>query len=467
MPRDPDITRIDYDSRQVKPGSLFVAIIGEVTDGHKYISRAFQQGAEAVVVQRKTSELKGRDYLHVSDSRSAIALLASELHGQPDRALSLVGVTGTNGKTTTVSILGEVFKAAYGNSGVIGTLGGSIGDKTFSLERTTPEAPDVFALLNKMKHAGCTAVAMEVSSHALTLDRVYGMHFHTAAFTNLSQDHLDFHDDIESYFNVKAELFRSYSVGTAVVNTDDVFGERLIGLSKAPVLTYSLKSDTDVKATSLDIDQNGIRMTAATPRGRLDLVSPLLGRFNAYNLICALTVSETLEIDHDKFIEGASRFKGVPGRMELFDLGDRRAYVDYAHTPEALELALRELRNISAGEVHVLFGCGGNRDRDKRPKMGRAAEMYADKVYVTTDNPRDEDAEAITDEIMKGIEDLHYIERIPDRRKAISLALEKLPERGALLIAGKGHENYQEIKGVKHPLDDREEVRKYMDGLAI
>jgi len=462
---DPDIRRIDYDSRNVEPGSLFVAITGEITDGHKYISNAFDLGASAVVVENVTDDLKGKNYIHVSDSRKSMALLGKHLAGDPDRDLRLVGITGTNGKTTTASILGEVFKEAYGKSGVIGTLGGKIGDDNFNLERTTPEAPDLYHLILKMKLAGCGAAAMEVSSHALSLHRTFGMEFTAAAFTNLSQDHLDFHGDIESYFKAKAQLFTDYSVGNAVINLDDSFGRRLVKLSSAPVVTYSLSGDADVQAVLLVVDNDGVRMRASTPRGDLEFLSPLLGNFNAYNLICALAIAEAYEIDHEHFVKAVGRFKGIPGRMERFDLPDGRVFIDYSHTPEALELALTEIQKLNQGEVHVLFGCGGNRDREKRPMMGRAAEKYADLVYITTDNPRDEDPEAIADEILSGFTDPSFVTVQLDRRKAIVLALNNLPQSGALLIAGKGHENYQEIEGVRYHLDDSEEVAAYINGL--
>ncbi len=463
---NPEIERIDFDSRQVKPGSLFVAIEGEISDGHGYLDSAFRNGAAAVVVQRRIPGLEDANFLLVPDSRTALALLSGKIAGYPDRDIDLVAVTGTNGKTTTVSILAEVFKAVWGASGLIGTLGGRIGDRSFTMERTTPEAPDIFNLLSDMKLSGCRAVAMEVSSHALELKRVLGMRFSAAAFTNLSQDHLDFHGDIESYFKAKAALFEEYDIQNAVINQDDPYGIRLINMTDAPLLKYSLKAEADVYSTNLQVNRSGIKMTARTPRGDTEIKSPLLGTFNASNLLCALAVVEAMDIPHQYFTEATSRFSGVPGRMERFDLDNRTVYIDYAHTPEALQQALLELRKITTGEVHLLFGCGGNRDKGKRPLMGRVAEEIADRIYVTNDNPRDEDPETIATEILKGMKYPRKAVKILDRRAAIVSALSKLPEQGALLIAGKGHEDYQEIRGKRIHFDDREVVRSYTEGLA-
>ena len=458
---DPDIVRVDYDSRQAVPGSLFVAIQGARADGHRFVPEAFARGAAAAAVQRG---LPGTDkpLLIVPDTRLALALFSTELAGHPDRNMTLAAVTGTNGKTTTVNLLADVFARTWGTSGLIGTLGNRIGDRWQAQERTTPEAPDIYHLLLQMKAEGISAVAMEVSSHALALRRVFGLRFSVAAFTNLSQDHLDFHGDLDSYFEAKAALFRDYALGRAVINTDDSYAPKLEKMASAPVLTYSLSAGADVRATSLELDISGLRLTAETPRGKVEVTSKLVGRFNAYNLLCALAVVEALEIPHDDFAAAAAAFPGIPGRLQRFDLGDRWAYIDYAHTPEALELAIRELKQLIRGPMHVLFGCGGNRDRAKRPLMGRAAEKYADKVYVSTDNPRDEDPEAIVADILSGMAQPQRAVKILDRRQAIAAALRELPVSAALLIAGKGHETYQEIAGVKHPFDDAEEVRRYL-----
>jgi UDP-N-acetylmuramoyl-L-alanyl-D-glutamate--2,6-diaminopimelate ligase len=459
---DPEITRIDYDSRQAEPGSLFIAIPGEVSDGHNYISKAVENGAVAVVAQWRFDKHICKNAIIVPESRTAMAILSSELMGHPDRDLNTIGVTGTNGKTTTISILFNIFKERFGNAGMIGTLGGQIGDETFTLERTTPESPDIYKLLAKMQLSGCKAAAMEVSSHALALKRVYGMRFRVAAFTNFSQDHLDFHGDLESYFLTKASLFQEYDVEDAVINIDDSYGRRVQELTDIPTLTYSLSASADIAVEKVDYSMDGIRMTALTPNGRLSFTSPLIGTFNASNLLCALAVSEVMDIPHDCFKKAVSKFSGVPGRMERIEIGNRWIYIDYSHTPEALALALKELRRIVPGEVHVLFGCGGNRDQQKRPLMGKAADEFSDKVYITTDNPRDEDPGHIIDDIMEGIKHSENTTRIIDRREAINCALSNLPEKGGILIAGKGHEKYQEIKGVRYPMDDHEEVHNYI-----
>ena len=460
---NPEITRVDYDSRQASPGSLFVAIKGARTDGHRFVEQAFANGAAAAAVEERVLRPPDRPLILVPDGRLALALFSGELWGHPDREMSLAGVTGTNGKTTTVNLLADIFAKAWGKSGMIGTLGNRIGDRFQTQERTTPESPDILQLLSQMRAEGCRAAAMEVSSHALALKRVFGLQFSVAAFTNLSQDHLDFHKNFESYFEAKAALFSDYGIGVAVINADDPYGERLLDVTSAPVLKYSLSSLADVQAASIELSVAGIRMAVHTPRGEMNISSPLLGKFNAYNLLCALAVSEALEIPHEDSAAAIASFHGVPGRMQSFSLGNRRAYVDYAHTPEALQLTIEELKSLTPGPVHVLFGCGGNRDSEKRPLMGRIAEERADKVYVTTDNPRDEDPEEVIAEILAGMIHPEKANVIPDRRRAILTALENLPDSGALLIAGKGHENYQEIRGVKYPFDDSEEVRRYIE----
>lgn len=469
-PGDPEITRVDYDSRQVLPGSLFMAIEGAKSDGHRFLQEAFSRGAAAAAVRRLPDELKSKTFLLVEDSRRALALMAGELAGHPDRLMDLVAVTGTNGKSTIAFLLQEVLTRARGSAGLIGTIGACISpsqEEWQKQDRTTPEAPDIYHLLLKMRHEGCTGAVLEVSSHALALRRVWGMKFKVAAFTNLTQDHLDFHGDLETYYKVKAGLFIDYDVGTAVINKDDPYGQRLIKATRVPVMTYGLKPSAEVTASSLKLTVNGTIFTAHTLKGDLEVSSPLVGRFNVYNLLCALAVAEVLGVSHGDFVTSMASFGGVPGRMERFDLGDRWAYVDYAHTPDALERVLLELKRLVGGPLQVLFGCGGNRDRAKRPLMGAAAEMVANRVYITTDNPRDEEPEAIAAEILGGMSKPKRAVKILDRRQAIRTALEELPPGGVLLIAGKGHETYQEVKGVRLPFDDRLEVRRHLSGSSV
>lgn len=464
---DPQISRVDYDSRQVQSGSLFVAISGAHSDGHQYISSAIERGAVAVMVQNVPLETPKVPLIVVPDTRRSLAIASGEITDHPDRKIDLVGITGTNGKTTTVFLLATVFKKNWGKSGLIGTLGGRIGDQTTAQERTTPEAPDIHRLLLQMVQEGCSAAAMEVSSHALAMQRVYGLKFACAAFTNLSQDHLDFHGDLESYFYTKASLFEDYSIGTAVINLDDIYGKRLLNYGSAPVITYSLNEKADIFVKSLNCDPNGIHITVGTPRMEAEIHSTLKGRFNAYNLLCAAAVNESLHLPWDKFAEAVSEFKGVPGRMEEIRFGDCKIYVDYAHTPGALEAVLNELNNTHKGPIHVLFGCGGERDKKKRPLMGRAAEKYARKVYLTTDNPRGEDPEVIIAEIKAGMKKPKKAITNLDRRRAIAAAIHDLPGTGVLLIAGKGHEDYQEIAGVKLHFNDAEEVRRILSDLSV
>jgi len=462
-PDDPDISRVEYDSRRVRPGTLFAAIPGAHADGHRFLGEAFSRGAAAAAVTHIPPGFEGHPLVIVPDARRALALFAGELAGHPDRDLDLVGVTGTNGKTTTAYLLEAVLNQAGRPAGLISTVETRLRDQRQPAERTTPEAPEIYRLLSHMRAAGCRAVVMEVSSHALELQRVWGLRFAAAVFTNLTQDHLDFHGDMETYFQAKARLFQEYTRGEAVINLDDPYGRRLADLAPGRVVTYGLQSGADVTASDVILSPEGLRLTVRLPVGDLDLVSPLVGRFNAYNLLCGLAASFSLGIPPEVFAAAARDFRGAPGRMERFDLGGRWAYVDYAHTPDALEKALAELKRVTPGPVHALFGAGGNRDRAKRPLMGRAAERIADRIYITTDNPRDEEPEAIARDVLGGLDRPQSAVTILDRREAIRTALEELPAGGVLLIAGKGHEDYQEIRWVKHPFDDREEVRKYLE----
>ncbi len=460
---NPVIQRVDYDSRQVESGSLFVAIRGEKTDGHQFVAQAFSQGAAAVAVRVLPVEGADRPCLIVPDSRKALAIIAGALADHPDRDMTLVGITGTNGKTTTACLVMEILLKACGPSGLISTVGTRVGATWQPTRHTTPEAPDLYALLLQMKQAGCWSVVLEVSSHALELDRTFGLKFTTTVFTNLSQDHLDFHGDMESYYRAKARLFQEYSATTAVINIDDSYGKRLMESSQTPVLTYSLTDPADVRVERYKLSPQGIFLTAETPRGKVEFHSPLIGKFNAYNLLCGLAISESLGITLDVFVSCAEAFRGAPGRLERFDWGKRQIYVDYAHTPDALEKVLIELKGLKHGPVSVVFGCGGNRDRGKRPLMGRTAEQIADRVYVTSDNPRNEGAEEIIKEILEGLNHPQKAQVNTDRREAIQTALQDLPKKAVLLIAGKGHEDYQEIRGVRYPFDDREEVRRFLE----
>ena len=460
---NPDLLRVEYDSRRVEPGSLFVALIGQKSDGHRFLSNAFSRGAVAAVVQTVPEQRLDKPLLAVPDSRRALAICARAVAGFPDQRLNLIGVTGTNGKTSTAMLLAQVLSQSGSPAGLISTVGVLLGNRWLPNERTTPEAPDIFDLLNRMMLSGCRSAVMEVSSHALAQDRVYGLKFAAAAFTNLTQDHLDYHGDMETYFSAKAGLFKDYDLGAAAINSDDPFGQRLLKMTRHRVIRYSLQdSSADVYATELNLSIDRIQMTARTPRGDVEIRSPLVGRFNAYNLLCVLAMGELLGLPHNAFQSSAEQFHGAPGRLEKFDLGNRWAYVDYAHTPDALRQALMGLRSLSRGPLHVLFGCGGNRDRTKRPLMAHAAEEIADQVYVTSDNPRDEAPAAIAAEILAGFKHSGLAHLILDRREAIRTALIELPSGGTLLIAGKGHEDYQEICGVRHPFDDRDEVRRYL-----
>lgn len=431
-----EVTRLDYDSRQVEPGSLFACLPGAASDGHDHAPAAVERGAVALLCERPLG--LGVPEVVVDDARAALGPLAARFHGEPSRAMSVVGVTGTNGKTTVVHLLRQIGEVAGRASSVIGTLTGA---------RTTPEAPDLQARLAELRDGGVELVAMEVSSHALALHRVDGTWFSAVAFTNLSQDHLDFHGDLDSYYAAKARLFATDRAGIAVVNVDDEWGARLAGETMLPVVP---------------VHPAGVEVVEATARGTrfrwrgIEVQLPLAGAFNVANALVAAELAATLGIGETDVAAGLAAAPPVPGRFELVEAGQAFAVVvDYAHTPDGLHRLLESARAVTPGRVLVVFGCGGDRDRAKRPLMGAVAAEMADEVVLTNDNPRREDPGEILAQIRAGVAVDDHVRVVPDRREAIADVLARARDDDMVVIAGKGHETTQDLGDRVVDFDDR------------
>jgi UDP-N-acetylmuramoyl-L-alanyl-D-glutamate--2,6-diaminopimelate ligase len=457
---DTDITAVTYRAEAVVPGALHVCVPGFTADGHDFAGTAVANGAAALVVERELDFEVPQ--LVVASSRAAMAAAADAFYGHPSRELDVVGITGTNGKTTTAFLMHAVLAAAVGQAGLLGTIESRIGGAVEQVARTTPESVDLQAILRRMADAGDRACAMEVSSHALELERVAGVRFAAAGFTNLTQDHLDFHPDMEAYFAAKARLFRE---APGAINVGDEYGSRLAGMAGGPVLTYAARpdADADVRPHAVEVGAGGaIALIVSTPRGPIPLDVRLRGGFNVENVLCAVTLSELLELPHAAVRAGISAVPGVPGRFEAVEAGQPfTVLVDYAHTPDGLENVLRSAREITTGRLICVFGCGGDRDRGKRPLMGRVARRLADVALVTSDNPRSEDPEEIIAEIMDGIP----MESEPDRRAAIERAVGLARAGDVVVIAGKGHEQGQQFADRTLPFDDRTAAREALAGL--
>ncbi|MCF8142934.1 MAG: UDP-N-acetylmuramoyl-L-alanyl-D-glutamate--2,6-diaminopimelate ligase [Deltaproteobacteria bacterium] len=467
--QDPEISGIAYDSRRVRPGNLFVALRGHRQDGHAYIGDAVSRGAAGVVSELPLSpdggEQKNRlPMIQVPDARRALSRLAVRFFDAPFKTMNLIGITGTNGKTTTAYLLESILVAAGKQPGIIGTINYRFSGQVLEAPVTTPESLDLMQTLRRMKDSGVTDVVMEVSSHSLDQGRVRDCPFQVAVFTNLSRDHLDYHRSMEAYFEAKARLFRSsgqreeYSPAHAVINVDDPKGRELIRLTKAGVTTYGVEGRCQIRADDVHLSRGGLKARLITPAGEIDIVSPLIGAHDIYNIMAAAGAALATGIDLNAIASGLGRLTGVPGRLEM--VRNRRALaivVDYAHTPDALLKALNAVRLLTTGRVITVFGCGGDRDRGKRREMGRVAGMGSDRVFITSDNPRTEDPAAIAAQIEKGVIESGIREYVLDldREQAIRRAVKMADRADAVLIAGKGHETYQIIGHEKRPFDDR------------
>jgi UDP-N-acetylmuramoyl-L-alanyl-D-glutamate--2,6-diaminopimelate ligase len=449
-----EISGLAYSSQSVTPGTLFFCVPGFRADGHDFARQAVERGAAALVCQRPLG--LGVPEVLVDDVRAAMGPAAARFYGDPTSELDVVGITGTNGKTTTAFLVRHLLEADGRRCGLLGTVKRVVGGAEEDVERTTPEAIDLQSTFRRMLAAGDRACAMEVSSHALELGRAAGIRFACRVFTNLTQDHLDFHENMEAYFLAKRRLFEE--PGPSVVNMDDEYGRRIA--AELDCVTFGIETEADYRALDVEFDLMGSRFRCETPDGPLHLESRLPGLFNVQNALGAVAVARLLGVGADTIATALPRFGRVPGRFEPVDEGqDFGVLVDYAHTPDSLENVLRAAREVARGRVHVVFGAGGDRDRGKRPLMGEAARRLADRVLVTSDNPRNEPPEAIVDEIMEGAGD--GAERETDRARAIGLATEGARPGDVVVIAGKGHEQGQEFEdGRKEPFDDRSVARE-------
>jgi len=474
------IASLADDSRQITPGTLFVAVKGERVDGHAYVRQAVAAGAAAVIVQ-DAAVVSGQAVptIAVRDSRKALGLLAARLLNDPSMHLRMIGVTGTNGKTTTTYLIKALLESAKRHVGLIGTVSYEIGSERIDASHTTPGAVELQQLLARMVKAGMDSVAMEVSSHALAMERTSGCEYDVAVFTNLTQDHLDYHKTMEEYFKSKARLFAGLATTgkktgpkRAIVNADDPWASRIKQACPVPVWTYSVREPSDIRAHDVRLSVNGTTFRAVTPNGDCQIDSLLVGEHNVSNVLAAIGVGLNEGLSLDIIREGIRAVRNVPGRFERVEAGqDFTIVVDYAHTEDALVRLLAAAHALKTGRIITVFGCGGDRDRGKRPKMGRAATERSDIVILTSDNPRTEDPMAILQEVEAGVRDVleagrvRY-EMIPDRRTAIETAVREAKHGDMVLIAGKGHEDYQIIGKQKFHFDDREVAREAVGKLV-
>ena len=486
---DPVIRGIAYDSRAVAPGDLFVALRGEVSDGHDYLAQARELGAVACLVEDAKPApgdlaLEGRSIVVVPDCRRALGPIAVRFYGEPASELTLIGITGTNGKTSVCYLVESILTRSDWRVGLVGTVGIRYAGRQIRSENTTPESLDLQRTLRAMRTEGIEAVSMEVSSHGLELGRVAGCRFGVTAFTNLTQDHLDFHGSMDAYLQSKARLFSTHLApgGTAVINVDDPAGEKLCATAlnagaRLVRTTREPEREAELRLLDADVRLAGSRVRIATPSGELEIDSPLVGDFNLENLLVACGIAEALGVAPEAIAAGVESCAQVPGRMEVVaaELPDApTVIVDYAHTPDAVDKLLRAVRPLGRGRVITLFGCGGDRDRAKRPLMARAVARWSDHVVATSDNPRTEDPQAILEDIERGLGELEKVEAgalasrggcyavVPDRREAIELAISIASPGDSVVLAGKGHEDYQIVGRDKLPFDDREEARRIL-----
>ena len=462
---DPDmnIGGVSYDSRKTQPGDLFVAVRGFETDGHRYIPAAMAKGAAAVLCEEPPAD--GTPYLLVKDCRLGLALVSRAFFGDPASEMTVIGFTGTSGKTSSTTVLKHVLEETLGAKvGLIGTNGNMIGDELLHTEHTTPESYELHQLFRRMRDAGCTHVVMEVSSHSLALERVAGITFDVAVFTNLSQDHLDLHGTMEEYAAAKKKIFSQCRVGC--VNLDDERAEYMMDGAPCPIVRYSaIRNDAELVAKDIRLTASGVRFAAVSGEELALTRLAIPGMFSVYNALSVMAAAHCVGVSLADCAAALATARGVKGRMESVPTdGDYSIIIDYSHKPDALEKALKTLRPVTRGRLMVLFGCGGDRDRKKRPLMGAIAEKNADFTIVTSDNPRTEDPQAIIDEILTGMKARRgSVKVICDRVEAIHWALDHARSGDVILLAGKGHEDYQIVGKEKHHMDEREIVAEYIE----
>jgi UDP-N-acetylmuramoyl-L-alanyl-D-glutamate--2,6-diaminopimelate ligase len=473
---DKDITGITYDSRRVMPGNLFVAVRGVHTDGHRFVEMAIERGAAAVMLEEDSGLNPRATRIKVQDARRTMALAADRFYNHPSQRLKVVGVTGTNGKTTTAFMVKMILEAAGVQAGLLGTVQYEIGTRIIPASRTTPESVEIQDMFCQMLRTGCSGVAMEVSSHALDQHRVAGVDFDVALFTNLTRDHLDYHLTMEKYFEAKAKLFGMLGAirkaGRAVVNVDDEYGRRLVerlGGDHA-VVTYGVLSDAAIQALDVRVSADGTYFVVRTPQGSRPMHLPLIGRYNVSNALAAIGAGLALDIDLGVIEQALAHMSPVRGRLESVPTKQGfHVFVDYAHTEDALRNVLATVSELTKGRLILVFGCGGNRDKGKRAPMGRAAHELADFSILTSDNPRTEDPHEILQQIEAGFPvdaaGKHLV--VEDRREAIERALDLAQPGDTVLIAGKGHETYQEFTDIVVPFNDRQVVEDYLSDWSL
>lgn len=466
---DTPVKGIHYDSRQVLPGFLFVCIKGFRTDGHRFIPDVLDRGAGCLLVERSEEVPPGVAFAMVKDTRTALALVSANFYRHPSRRLYLCGVTGTNGKTTTTHLIESILHAGGQRTGLIGTIWNKIGDRRLSVAHTTPESPDLQSLLQEMVDDGVGAVTMEVSSHGLVLKRVAECEFDAAVFTNLTQDHLDFHRDLDEYLAAKMLLFQELGrkrtkkrVCYAVINIDDPAGSRIAAQVTVPVVTYGIRENAVVRAGDVRLSARGITYTVFYRGQKIPFSLPLLGEFNVYNSLAAICVGLQEKIPVPVLQEALRQVGVVPGRFEMVDAGqDFTVIVDYAHTPDGLGNVLRTARSLTRGKLITVFGCGGDRDMSKRPLMGKIAGDLSDFTIITSDNPRTEDPGRIAGQVEAGVKQAGAAQYkvLINREEAVRYALQQARRGDLVMIAGKGHETYQIIGDRQIPFDDRQVAR--------
>lgn len=467
---EPEFHHITYDSRKVKLGSVFVAIRGTKSDGHDFIQTALDAGASAIIAETAPPLLCQRAWFHVKSSRKALAEIAQLYYGDPSYSMKVGAVTGTNGKTTTAFVLHHLLNHGQMRCGLLGTVVYDVGGELRPVTHTTPESLELQELLKEMKDHGCRSVALEASSHALDQERLYGMNLSAAIFTNLTQDHLDYHGTMEKYFLAKAKLFEAvHRIKSAkmVINLDDMWGKRLLSVFKDSdqVVTFGLGANAQYRAVNPRYDSTGTTFELEFGGRSLLVRTPLIGQFNVSNVLGALAAANAMGCNLRDSVKALASVPQVPGRMERVTERERfHVFVDYAHTPDGLVNALNCARGLKPSRIITVFGCGGDRDRAKRPLMAQAAQDGSDICILTSDNPRTESPAKILEETRKGFSTNAYTV-IEDRREAIQTAINNAREGDLILIAGKGHETYQEIDGVKHPFDDRKVARQAVDQL--
>lgn len=465
-----DVNSICYDSRKVKNGCLFVAIKGFNTDGHKYIPDAINNGAVAVILEN-ADVIPDEIFVHenvtrilVKNSRKALAEISNVFFEEPSKKVNLIGITGTNGKTTTTYFIKNIFETAGEKTGLIGTISNFIGKREIKSSLTTPESNDLNELLYAMHNEECRNVVMEVSSHSIALNRVYGLTFNSAVFTNITSDHLDFHNTFENYLGTKKNLFDSLNASSfAIYNSDDKYSNDIIRDTKAQRISYGSSSYADFILKDIYYDLEGTRFSVEHNGIAYPVSTSLIGKFNAYNACAAFAVGVVSGINEEKVVEGIKNTKQVPGRFEVISKGNKKVIIDYSHTADSLGKALEAIKDIVKDTIpiYTVFGCGGNRDKTKRPVMGKVAAELSDFAIVTSDNPRFEDPFEIIKDIESGISKKNF-KVIENREEAIAFAVKNSDENAVILIAGKGHEDYQEIRGVRNHFSDKEVAEKYL-----